>query len=345
MEELRVFGSLIFMAEFPRPVWDGYFADPDVIRVGNTYYAYGTDAPEHPTVRQSSREVPCLRSKDLVDWEFMGGVLVPPPNLKGLDFWAPEVAEIKGSFHLYYSAGEPEGQGHKLRVAISDSPEGPFLDVEHIILPDEPFTIDAHPFIDPADGGLYLFFCMDFFDEPVGTGIAAVRMEEDGIRAAGPAVPVLRAQAEWQIYERNRFWYGQTWPKWHTVEGAFVVYREGRYWLFYSGGLWKGEKYGIGCAVADSVLGPYVDAKVEEGAGVLRSESPTPRPPPSLTSQSEGWGVLGPGHCSVVSNTRGNDYLAFHAWNAELTKRQMYIEPIVWTAEGPRIQRSSAAPR
>jgi len=299
------------------PAWDGSLADPDVIRVGDTYYAYGTDGPEHRAMRETGREVPCLRSSDLEDWEWMGGVLVPPENARGLSFWAPEVLQIGDAFHMFYSCGEPEGQGHKLRVAISTSPDGPFLDIEHILMPSEAFTIDAHPFRDPRDGQLYLFFCKDFFDEPVGTGIACIGLEADGIHVSGERVPILRAQADWQIYERNRFWYGQSWSKWHTVEGPFVIHRNGRYWLFYSGGLWKGQDYGIGCAVSSSVTGPYVDAHILDGPGVLKTQ-------PDL---------IGPGHCSVFDDVSGELFMAFHAWNAEGTLRQMYVRGLGFDGE------------
>ena len=295
-----------------KPAWDGYFADPDVIRVGDTYYAYGTDGPLHRPMRESGREIPCLRSTDLQNWEWLEGVLVPPENTRGLSFWAPEVLQIGDAFHMYYSAGDPEGQGHKIRVAISTTPDGPFVDIEHILLPSEPFTIDAHPFRDPRDGQIYLFFCKDFFDEPVGTGIACVRLEGDGIHVASEALTILRAQADWQIYERNRFWYGQTWPKWHTVEGPFVVFKDGRYGLFYSGGLWKGEQYGISCAFSSSALGPYVDEKVMSGPSILKTQP----------------GLIGPGHCSIFFNEDGEAHIAFHAWNAEGTMRQMYVSPL-----------------
>ena len=294
-----------------------------MLRAGEEYFAYGTDGPEqHVVLRETGREIPVLRSPDLENWEFLGGAIEPSENLRGLDFWAPEVISWKNRFLMYYSAGEPEGEGHKLRVAASNLPQGPFQDLECILFPDLPFTIDAHPFEDPRTGDLYLFFCMDFFDEPVGTGIAGALLDADGTAPASTPVPLLRGGADWQIYERNRFWYGQTWAKWHTVEGPFVVYRQDRYWMFFSGGLWKGEGYGIGCAVADSPLGPYVATGIEKGPSVLR------------TGQ---FGLRGPGHCSVVVDPDGEDYLAFHAWDKRYERRQLHVLKLTWTEIGPVI--------
>jgi hypothetical protein len=37
---------------------------------------------------------------------------------------------------------------------------------------------------------------------------------------------------------------------WHTVEGAAVLYRDGHYYCFYSGGAWEKENYGVSYVVA-----------------------------------------------------------------------------------------------
>ena len=38
---------------------------------------------------------------------------------EGGAFWAPEVARRDGTFYLYYSAGGPEGEEHRIRVAAA----------------------------------------------------------------------------------------------------------------------------------------------------------------------------------------------------------------------------------
>jgi hypothetical protein len=189
------------------------------------------------------------------------------------------------------------------------------------LLPDEPFSIDANPFLDPVSGRAYLFFSKDFFDGRVGTGIAGVELGPD-LRPIGEPVGLLRASADWQIYKRNRLWYGRLWKAWHTVEGSSVTFHEGRYWMFYSGGLWKGEDYGVGCAVADHPLGPYLEPK---SGPVVLSGAKT--------------GLLGPGHCSILAGTDGALRIVFHAWSTGFGRRQMYIESLQWTEAGPRVGR------
>ena len=60
---------------YTNPVFDGYMADPFILRHENTYYAYGTD-------RHSPEEMqfPILRSQDLVTWQSVGWALHPIPG-------------------------------------------------------------------------------------------------------------------------------------------------------------------------------------------------------------------------------------------------------------------------
>ncbi len=308
--------------------WPGYFADPFVLRTNGGYFAYGTDSPERPTLAETGRQFPVLFSPDLETWDFVGGALAAPKMMDSLAFWAPEVAEREGRYYMYYSAGGEAGEEHKIRVAVSEQPEGPYIGSDAPLMPKEPFTIDAHPFRDPADGKWYLFFAKDFFDAPAGTGIAVVPLASDLLSAAGEPKPVLRAQGDWQIFERNRFWYDRIWPIWNCVEGPFVVFRQGRYWMFYSGGRWEAANYGVGCAVADHVLGPYIDAHASEGPSVLTS----------------GDGLFGPGHNSVVVGPSGGHCICFHAWDADFKVRRLHISRLNWSPSGPAVERHTLFP-
>ena len=306
---------------YSNPVYSGYMADPAVLRTSQgVYYAYGTGhGPE-----RDGRQFPVLRSTDFVNWEYVGGALPPLPPEGGEAFtayWAPEVVEQDGKFYLYYSAATGgRDETHRLRVAIADRPEGPFADAGRVRLPGafaEAFTIDAHPFQDPKDARWYLFFATDFFENGrVGTGTAVVPLEADMVTPAGDARTVLRAGADWQIYERNRPLYGKTWDAWHTVEGPFVWEHGGHYYCFYSGGNWQTRDYGVGYGVADNVLGPYRDEWNTEGPAVLRGV--------------EGQ-ILGPGHNSVALGPDGRtEFLVYHAWDADRTARRMFIDPLIW---------------
>ena len=251
---------------YENPVWYEYFADPFILKSGESYFAYGTGAaPLEP----DGRAFPVLKSSDLVDWQYLGGSTEPTPGATA--FWAPEVAEESGKYFMYYSAATTSSDdSHRIHVALSDKPEGPFVDSGRVVLPDLEFTIDACPFRDPKSGQWYLFFAHDFLDdEPHGTGIGVVRMKDMFTPATAP-VMVNRASAEWQTYEKNRDYKGRVWPAWYTVEGPSVVYRANRYWCLYSGGRWSSERYGVGFAVADDPMGPWKDDFAKNGPVVLK---------------------------------------------------------------------------
>lgn len=295
-------------------MWDGYMADPAAVEISGVYYAYGTDGPGGWAHHTTGRIFPILRSPDLRHWEFVGGALTPPAGFEGADFWAPEVVPFHDGCAMVYSCGRSEGEGHKLRIAFAAHPEGPFEDAGIVLFPDEPFTIDGHLFKDPVSGKWALFYAKDFLegDRP-GTGIGAVGMRDDLLATEGEPVVIQRATGDWQIYERERFWYDRKWPAWHTVEGPFVTYRNGRYHLYTSGGLWKGVDYGVLVASSDHLFGPYDAVDAHLGPNLLRGSTS---------------GLRGAGHNSVVQGPDGEDYLVFHAWDEGLTKRQMYVEPL-----------------
>lgn len=296
--------------EYTNPVWEGYLADPFVLCTNGTYYAYGTGLRE-------GKRFPILKSKDLQSWKFIGGALEPvQPALK--DYWAPEVAERDGTYYLYY-AGDT-----KMRVAISDSPEGPFKDVGTLLFPDMKFSIDGHPFKDPVSGKWYLFFAMNFYETyRRGTGLAVVELGDDMISVKGEVHTVIRAFDDWQKWNRK----SEGPDAWHTVEGASVIYRGGKYYCFYSGGSWMTPGYGVGCAVSDTITGPYTDPWSQGTASVL---------------SSIGDELVGPGHNSIIPGPDKKTYfIIYHSWNQHRTARQMCLDPIVWTENGPKAYQPS----
>src|SRR5579884_456659 len=190
---------------YQNPVYDGYFADPFVWRVADTYWAIGTGSAV------GGRQFPLLRSGDLVHWEPAGGALAPAAGFEGAHFWAPEVAYEAGTFYLYYSAGRSD-EDHRLMVAASDRPQGPYKPVAGPLVDPNvrPFTIDPHPFRDD-DGQWYLFYARDFLDADAGnragTALVVDRLEQM-TRLAGRETTVLRARHGWQLFLAQRPMYG-----------------------------------------------------------------------------------------------------------------------------------------
>jgi len=112
------------------------------------------------------------------------------------------------------------------------------------------------------------------------TPIRAQPIAEDGRSLLGESTIVLANDQDWEG---------------HLIEGPFVTYQQGRYWLFYAGNDFSTPAYGIGVAVADHPLGPYTKQK-----------------DPLLRSTRE-W--VAPGHASVAPGVDGQPQLFFHAFH------------------------------
>jgi arabinan endo-1,5-alpha-L-arabinosidase len=116
--------------------------------------------------------------------------------------------------------------------------------------------------------------------EAMTTPIWGRRLASDGLSFTGEPALVLVNDLAWEG---------------HLVEGPFVTLQKGRYWLFYAGNDFASPAYGIGVAVADHPLGPYVK-QLE----------------PLLKSTKE-W--TAPGHPSVAPGLDGAPQLFFHAFH------------------------------
>ena len=104
---------------YTNPVLARNFPDPFVLRHAGQYYAFGTTGRGRTA---DGRVFSLLKSKNLVDWQPLGGALTPPAGSEEFDFWAPEVVEHQGTFYMYYSRGGGAigaTVGHQLKVATS----------------------------------------------------------------------------------------------------------------------------------------------------------------------------------------------------------------------------------
>lgn len=323
-------------AQYTNPVYAGSMPDPSVILHKGHYYAFGTTGRGRAG---DGRIFTVLRSKDLVEWVELGGALAPPSDNNKFQYWAPEVTHEKGRFYLYYSMGGVEPEKFELRVAVSEFPQGPYIDTGGKLVDCENnrFTIDSFPFKD-TDGQWYLFYARNFTNQVSGGPGAAVHPGTaivvdrlvDMTRLAGDCKVVVRAKYDWTLFEANRRMdvYGATFD-WHTIEGPCVVKRNNRYYCFYSGSNWQSERYGVDYVVADHPMGPY------------SGQGDSPRVLHGIPGN-----VRGPGHHSIARGPGGrSEYIVYHAWDANMKHRQLCIDPLVWTPDGPRCKGPSTTPQ
>ena len=97
------------------------FPDPDVILVGQTYFAYATNSV--------AGNIQIIDSTDRSHWTAVGNALPSLPAWASANYtWAPAVANIGGVFVLYYAV-DVAGTGQEcISVATAAQPQGPFTD-------------------------------------------------------------------------------------------------------------------------------------------------------------------------------------------------------------------------
>ena len=275
--------------------------DPTVIRAEDGYfYAYATQGIGPDSVLCN---IQVLRSADLVSWEHLGDALPNKPRWaqSTQNFWAPHVMVANGQYYMYFSA-EPDSAfkrgkdlGLCLAVATSPSPSGPFVEKgEPMISGDSFINIDPMTFHDPQSGKYYMYW---------GSGFEPLKVHELSddllsLREGSPTIHLVKPfQSDYQF----------------LVEGSWVIFHEGKYYLFFSGDNCCGERahYAVMVARADRPTGPFeVLCKEQEGDS------------PILAADGTKGRWLAPGHNSVIEDDAGQLWMVYHA--IDLGDRWMY---------------------
>lgn len=296
---------------FQNPVYEPVLADPSIVKgEDDYYYAYGTEDAwgDHskPVL------VPITRSKNLVDWEYMGPAFESKPMWKGAgSIWAPHATKYKGKYYLYYSLSIWGDSNPGIGVAVSENAQGPFKDKGKLFTSEE---IGVENSIDPyfytsEEGDPYLFWGSFH-------GIYGVKLSDNGLKTAGDKFKLAG----------------------DAFEAPYIIKREGFYYFFGSkGSCCEGENssYHVAVGRSKSLTGPYLDKagediKVSEGTTILRG-------------QDDGL-YVGPGHNAIVQDDSGTDWIVYHAINKDdpklwtgATRRPLMIDPIIWKDGWPTV--------
>jgi xylan 1,4-beta-xylosidase len=110
---------------FTNPIFFEEFSDPDMIRVGEDFYLTGTTMHSLPGL-------PVLRSRDLVNWEFVAYAaktldlgpafrLEDGKNIYGQGFWAPSFRYHEGTYYIFSNVNR-----EKTQFFTATNPAGPW---------------------------------------------------------------------------------------------------------------------------------------------------------------------------------------------------------------------------
>jgi beta-xylosidase len=255
---LVVFAAALAVAEEKKtsgnPVFEGWYADPEGVIFGGTYWIY----PTYSAPYDKQLFFDCFSSKDLVTWEKHSRVLVAEDvKWARRAMWAPSVVEKDGKYYFFFGANDIQNDRAVggIGVAVGDKPSGPFKDYlgKPLIgkFHNGAQPIDQFVFKD-ADGVYYLIYggwrhC----------NIARLNDDFTGF------VPFADGTTFKEITPEG------------YVEGPFMFIRNGKYYFMWSEGGWTGPNYSVAYAIAGSPFGPFAriakvlkqDPAIATGAG------------------------------------------------------------------------------
>ena len=287
---------------YRNPIINQSLPDPSIIKADDGFfYLYATE---------NTRNVPIYRSRDLVEWSFVGTAFTEqtrPQWNSQANIWAPDINFINGRYVMYYAKSTWGGEWDcGIGVAIADKPEGPFVDYGNLFISKD---LDTQNSIDPdfveEDGHKYLFW---------GSfrGIWYIELAADGLKLKDNARPTLISGT--------------------FMEAVYIHKRDGFYYMFGSvGTCCDGERstYHVSVGRSEKLLGPYVD---KQGRPLLENHYET------ILQRSER--CIGPGHnAEIFTDDEGTDWIIYHGFRADALdkKRVVWLDRIEWIDGWPHI--------
>jgi beta-xylosidase len=236
------------------PVFEGWYADPEGVVFGDTYWIY----PTYSAPYENQVFMDAFSSPDLVNWTKHERIIdTTAVKWAKKAMWAPAIVKKDGHYFLFFAANdiqsndEPGGIG----IGIAGQPEGPFRDYLGKPLLDK-FHNGAQPIdqfvFQDKDGQYYMIY--------------------GGWRHCN----IVRLNNDFTGF--NPFEDGTVFkeitPEGY-VEGPVMFIRNGIYYFMWSEGGWTGPDYSVAYAMADSPFGPFKrigkilkqDTSVATGAG------------------------------------------------------------------------------
>ena len=230
--------------EAKNPILPGLHADPEIVYSNKTgkYYIYTTT---DGTPGWGGYYFTVYSSPDLAEWTDEGIMLDVKSDQvvwANGNAWAPAIIERKEGdgykYYFYFSANNPSVNRKAIGVAVSDSPTGPFVALDHPIVNKSPIgrgqQIDVDVFCDPVSGKYYLYW---------GNGyMAGAELNDDLLSIKEETVTVMTPQ-------------GGTLETYAYREAPYVFWRNGKYYFMWSVDDTGSPNYHVAYGTSDSPLG------------------------------------------------------------------------------------------
>ncbi|WP_231581103.1 glycoside hydrolase family 43 protein [Silvibacterium bohemicum] len=226
--------------DYENPIQTEPIRDPQIVKVGKTWYMTGTASPfVEGTSQGPIPGVKLWSSTNLTEWKFVSLLITPSKDhwyKRG--FHAPELFPYKGKWYLTFScsSGESPDSAAAVGLAVADKIAGPY----RVLTEDAPLTDgnDATLFQDD-DGKVYLF----------RAGISAIQVDLGDAATIGSAFNVIERGPD-SAWDGT----GPGGPQ-VGVEGPSVFKHDHNYYLLYAS--W-GRGYEEGYATAPRITGPWL---------------------------------------------------------------------------------------
>lgn len=170
MKDLNSWQSDLGNGMFKNPVLFADYSDPDVIRVGNSYYMTASSFNCTPGL-------PLLKSSDLVNWKLIGHGIKNVPHKRykecqpGCGVWAPSIRFRNNVFYIVFPMPD-EG----LYIIHTENPEGRWSE-PHLLLEGKGL-IDPCPFWDD-DGKAYIVHGFAFSRAGIKSKLRLIEVSTD----------------------------------------------------------------------------------------------------------------------------------------------------------------------
>ncbi|MES2890659.1 MAG: arabinan endo-1,5-alpha-L-arabinosidase [Bacteroidota bacterium] len=302
--------------------------DPAIIKIGEYYYCYSTDVGYGITVRSG---IQVRKSKDLVEWTFVGWVFNNLPALGsayikaqgGTPFeslWAPYVVKVGNEYRLYYSLSSAVSRLSVIGLATSTSPEGPWTEKGLAVTSKNDGTTQTNA-IDPSvivtPSGEHWMYYGSAYD-----GIYALKLD--------PATGLALTSNDKGVRIAQRGFTGQTING--NIEGPEIIFNatDNKYYLFISYD-WLETKYNVRVAKGDNPQGPFYDFN-GVNVNTVQDHVPMILAPYQFQGHS-GW--QGTAHCAVFKDDAGQYFMAHQGRpGASRFSMDLHVRKIFWLQNG-----------